>query len=99
MKDPARRTIRPDGEMRGSCGRIVCGMKRGCEQAHYGHPGLERIHGLAHTRRATRHGSNEPFAFIVAAQEAVELRQIVRFADLQQQMALFRFTLRDGYIQ
>ena len=33
---------------------------------------LERIHRLTHARSAARHGSDEPFTFVMAAEEAVE---------------------------
>jgi hypothetical protein len=59
--------------------------------------GLERIHGLAHRRRASRHGGNEPFAFVVAAEEAVKLRLLAWLA--HEQMTLLRLGLHDGYVQ
>jgi hypothetical protein len=57
---------------------------------------LERVHRLTHARRTTRHGGDEPFAFIVAAKEAVELRFGGGLAHEQEEMALLRIGLEDG---
>src|SRR5438552_4063454 len=56
---------------------------------------LERVHGLTHTRRAAWHGCDEPFTFVVAAQEAIKLRLLIRFADEQEQVALLRLARED----
>ena len=60
---------------------------------------LQRGHGLADARGATRHGCDEPFALIVPAEEAIELRSVSRLADEKQQMTLLRLALQNGDIQ
>src|SRR2546428_5186649 len=51
---------------------------------------LERIHRLTQTRSAAWHGCDEPFTFVVPAQEAIKLRLLIRFADEKEQVALLR---------
>ena len=53
----------------------------------------------AHARGATRHGGDEPFAFVMPAQEAVELRLVAGLANRQQQMTLPGFGLHDANFQ
>lgn len=60
---------------------------------------LERVHRLAHARRAARHGGDEPFAFVVTAQEAIELRLVTGLAHGQEQMTLLRLALHYGHGQ
>src|SRR5205814_9035762 len=56
---------------------------------------LKCIHRLTHTRNAAWHGCDEPFTFVVPAQEAIKLRLLIRFADEQEQVALFRLALEN----
>ena len=60
---------------------------------------LECVHRLAHARRTTRHCSDEPFAFVVAAEEAVELGFDAERADGQKQMTLLWLGLHHGNVQ
>jgi hypothetical protein len=46
-----------------------------------------------------RHGRDEPFTFVVSAQEAVELRLGRRLAHEQEQMTLLRLALHHGDIE
>ena len=61
--------------------------------------GLERVHRLADAGSTAGHGSDEPFAFVVSAEEAICLRLFALLADEQEQMSLLRFGLDDGNIQ
>jgi len=78
--------------MRGSCVRSACGTKR---ERVTNVLWLKCIHRLTHTRRAAWHGCDEPFTFVVPAQEAIKLRLLIRFADEQEQAALFRLALEN----
>ena len=85
--------------MRGSCGvtfaeRNVIASERITNVLR-----LERIHRLTDGRGAAWHGGDEPFAFVMAAEETVELRLVARLAHEQQQMTLLRFALQHGNIQ
>jgi len=60
---------------------------------------LQHVHRLTHARRPARNGGDELFAFVVAAEEAVELRLVTGFADEQKQMTLLRFGLHHGNVQ
>src|SRR5436190_21427238 len=60
---------------------------------------LQRVHCLADARSASGDGRHKPFAFIVSAKEAIELRFVAGLAHEQQQMTLLRFALHDGDFQ